>query len=101
MRSISRLLGVSIIAGCLAAPAFSSTKGAAEAVATVNGETISQPEFDKDWEAFVAQEKRMMRPEQMTSQWEQAGKRMLLQKMVERRLILQEAKKRGVPVEKR
>ena len=85
----------SIIAAVLAAPAFCAAPEPADGLATVNGDSIRQADFEKDWAAFVAVKKRTMKPEQMTPRWEAGSKQLLLDQMVVQKLLLQEAKKRG------
>jgi peptidyl-prolyl cis-trans isomerase C len=70
-------------------------------IATVNGEAIYSSEFDKNWEGYLEQQKKLLPPGQITPQWEQENKKSLLNEMVEQKLLLQEAKKREVKVPKK
>ena len=85
-----------LAAGLLGAPAFA----APAAVAMINGEPISQAEFGKNWTAFMAVRKQAVKPERLTPAWEESQRKLLLDEMIDRRLLLQEAKKRGVAVSK-
>ena len=109
MRSLKKteIYSTFILSAFLAAPGFSATPAApakaapADALAVINGEAISPAEFSKDWNAFVDEQKRVLKPEQMTPEWEQAKKKLLLDKIVDQRLVLQEAKKRKIAVSKK
>jgi peptidyl-prolyl cis-trans isomerase C len=68
---------------------------------TVNGEAIYLSEFEKNWGGYLDQQKKLLPPGQMTPQWEQDNKKLLLNEMVEQRLLLQEAKKKEVKVPKK
>jgi parvulin-like peptidyl-prolyl isomerase len=71
---------------------------AAEPVAIINGEAIGTDEFDRAWGAFAAQQEKLLTPQQMGAQWEKERKRLLLNQMIEQRLVLQAARKRGISV---
>jgi parvulin-like peptidyl-prolyl isomerase len=73
----------------------------ADALATVNGEAVRQADFDKAWTAFLSLKKRTLKPEQMTAQWQAAAKEFLLNDIVVQRLLMQEAKKRGIVADKK
>jgi parvulin-like peptidyl-prolyl isomerase len=86
--------------------AFSSAAARAAAepddsLATVNGEAVRQADFNKAWAAFLALKQRTLKPEQMTAQWQATAKEFLLNDIVVQRLLLQEAKKRGVVAAKK
>jgi len=70
-------------------------------LATVNGDAIYLSEFDKNWGGYLDQQKKLLPPGQMTPQWEQDNKKLLLNEMVEQHLLLQEAKKKEVKVPKK
>jgi parvulin-like peptidyl-prolyl isomerase len=87
---------LAVLAG-LAGQAYSAeTKGGNEAVVVVNGEAIPRSEFDRDWAAFAAEQEKVMTPDQMTAEWERSKKSLLLEQVIQQRLVLQEAKKKGV-----
>lgn len=77
-----------------------SLVSADSAIAVVNGEEISQAEFQKNWNSYLELEKKLLAPGQMTPQWEAENKRLLLNQMLEQRLLLQEAKRRKIEVDK-
>ena len=102
MRLNRQFLVSSLIIGVLSAPGFAvEPKAATDALAVVNGEAIGQPEFNTEWEGFLGQAKKALKPEQMTPQWEQAQKTMLLNQLVEQRLLGQAAKKKNIAVAKK
>jgi parvulin-like peptidyl-prolyl isomerase len=83
----------------------SGPAGAAKLVnrtlATVNGESILLSEFEKNWEAFMEQQRKLLPPSQITPAWENEVKKKILQQMIDDRILLQEAKKRKVRVNQR
>ena len=89
-------LTFTVLAGLAISAFCAEAKGSDESVALVNSEAIPKSEFDRDWTAFMAAQEKVMTPEQMTSQWEKDKKRMLLNQLIEQRLVLQEARKKGV-----
>ena len=69
-----------------------------DVVATVNGEAVYARQFDRDWSVLLAADQKTMTPQQMTPQWVQSRKKLLLDQIIERRLIVQEAKRREIAV---
>jgi parvulin-like peptidyl-prolyl isomerase len=99
MRLNNQTLSTILVLASLVAPAFcADSKSAAEAVAVVNNEAIPKSEFDRDWTAFAAQLEKGVPIEQVTPRWENERKRILLNQLIEQRLVLQEAKKKSVSV---
>jgi len=81
---------------------LSAAKVVNRTIATVNGEAIQSAEFDKNWEAFVEQQKAANMPaEKMTAAWEAETKKKMLDQMIDDKLLLQEAKKRKLRVNQR
>lgn len=70
-------------------------------IATVNGEAILLSEYEKNWNAFIDQQRNMMPPEKMTPEWEKDTKQKLMEQMIDDKLLLQEAKKRKVKATQR
>lgn len=68
-------------------------------IATVNGEAIYLSEFENNWDEMLEQQKKSSGD--VNEQWKAANKKMLLDQMIEERLLLQEAKKRKIVVPKR
>lgn len=108
MRINKNIFVAALIIGALAAPGSAvEPKAVAAAVkavpvfAVVNGEEIRQPEFNTEWTALLAQAKKALKPEQMTPEWEKNQKAMLLNQLVDQRLLAQEAKKKGVVAAKK
>ncbi|HRH14907.1 MAG TPA: peptidylprolyl isomerase [Azonexus sp.] len=86
MIKVSHLAAL-LVAGALAsAPVFAADKGGAGAVATVNGQTISQTTYN----AFVAEQKAQGTPD--SPQLQNAVK----EELIRRELLVQEAKKKGL-----
>ena len=86
---------------CLLCGPFASAKVVDTVVATVNGEPIYMSEFDKNWVVYEDQQKKLLGPSQMTPQWESENKRMIINEMIEQKLLLQEAKKKSSRVLKK
>ncbi len=82
----------------LPATGFSETIG--KSIATVNGEAIYSAEFENNFEALMEQQKRTS-PEPLTEDWKANSKKMLLDQMIEEKLLVQEANKRKIVVPKR
>jgi parvulin-like peptidyl-prolyl isomerase len=95
MRTLCTAAG---LAALIAACGLGQARAADVAIATVNGEAIPAAEFSKDWQAFADMQKKSLRPEQMTPQWEASRKQMLLEKIIEQRLLLQAAQKKKIAV---
>jgi parvulin-like peptidyl-prolyl isomerase len=92
------LFAFTLLAGLVAPATCAAPKAGEEAVAVVNNEAVPKTEFDRDWNAFTAEQEKIMTPEQMTPDWEKDKKRLLLNQLIEQRLVLQEARKKGVNV---
>ncbi len=108
MRLHKRFFAASLALGVLTAQGFAAEPKPVPAApalsviyALVNGDEIAQPEFDAEWSGLLAQAKKVLKPEQMTAQWEKTEKQMLLNQLVDRRLLAQEAKKKGITVPKK
>lgn len=86
---------------CLISSKFVFGKVVDAVLATVNGEAIYMSEFDKNWEVYLDQQRKVLNPAIMTPQWEEQNKRSLLNEMVEQKLLLQEAKRKNVKVAKK
>lgn len=82
----------------VATGAWTCSAAEAAVVATVNGDSILASDFNKDWQAFVDAQKKAMSPDAMTPAWQKSRKEMLLEKMIEQRLILQAAQKQKIAV---
>lgn len=70
-------------------------------IATVNGEAIYLSEFQDNWEGLIEQKKKMSPDEKTTPEWDAKNKKLLLDQMIEEKLLLQEANKRKIVVPKR
>ncbi|MCB4755911.1 MAG: peptidylprolyl isomerase [Elusimicrobia bacterium] len=70
-------------------------------LATVNGDPIYSSEFDRNWESILDQKKKISPNSEITPEWESDQKKILLDQMIEERLLLQEAKRKGMKVPKR
>ncbi len=69
-------------------------------VAVVNGEAIYSSEFDDNWDSLMEQTKKL-REKPLSIEEEEKQKEMLLNQMIEDKLLAQEAKKRNIKVPKR
>ncbi|MFN0117404.1 MAG: peptidylprolyl isomerase [Elusimicrobiota bacterium] len=79
---------------------FISAEVVGKSIATINGEAIFLNEFESNWLALQEQQKQA--PDQKLSpDWEKNTKEMLLNQMVEEKVLLQEAKKKNILVPKR
>ncbi len=72
-----------------------------KSVATVNGEAIYSAEFDNNLDALLDQHKKMAPNEPQTGEWLRTNKKLLLDQMIEEKLLLQEANRRKIVVPKR
>jgi len=70
-------------------------------LATINGETILLSEFKSNWQAYFDQQRQTLPPEQMDSKWKRDSKQQLLDLMIEQKLLLKEAKRRKLTINKR
>jgi parvulin-like peptidyl-prolyl isomerase len=71
-----------------------------KSIATVNGEAIYLSEFENNFDSLVDQQKKMTAGE-LTDEWKKNNKKLLLDQMIEEKLVLQEANKRKIVVPKR
>lgn len=72
-----------------------------KSIATVNGEAIYLSEFQKTWETFLEQQAKVNPGRPLPPEAQKKQKQLLLDQMVEERLLLQEAKKRDIKVPRR
>lgn len=72
-----------------------------KSIATVNGEAIFLTEFKNNWNAFLDQHNRLAPQDKVTDEWKKEQKETLLDQMIEEKLLLQEAKRQHVKVQKR
>ena len=86
MIKLSRLAALLVAGTIVSAPTFAADKGSAGAVATVNGQAISQNTYN----AFVAEQKAQGTPD--SPELQNAVK----EELVRRELLTQEAKKKGL-----
>jgi parvulin-like peptidyl-prolyl isomerase len=89
---------ITTLAALIAAGGLGQARAEEGAIATVNGEAVSWSEFNKDWQAFLDMQKKVLKPEQLTPEWEKSRKQMLLDKIIEQRLLLQAAQKNKIEV---
>jgi len=73
----------------------------AKSIATVNGDAIYSSEFDNNYEALLDQQKRNSSNEPLPPDWKTNSKKLLLDQMIEEKLLIQEANKRKIVVPKR
>ncbi len=71
-----------------------------KSIATVNGEAIYLSEFENNFDSLVEQQKKMTSGD-LTDTWKKNNKKLLLDQMIEEKLVLQEANRRKVVVPKR
>lgn len=95
-RLLALTLGVLLIG--LTMPGYSETVG--KSIATVNGEAIYSVEFENNYEALLEQQKKVG-PEALPPEWAKNSKRLLLDQMIEEKLLIQEANRRKIVVPKR
>lgn len=81
-------------------PGMAETIG--KSIATVNGEAIYMAEFQNNWESILEQQKEAAGADKApTSEWVKKNKKLLLDQMVEEKLLLQEANRKAIKVPKR
>lgn len=79
----------------------SSAEVIGKSIATVNGEAIFSVEFENNYEALLEQQKRATPNDAIPPEVLKNGKKMLLEQMIEEKLLVQEANKRKITVPKR
>lgn len=92
--SIALLIGFSTFA-------FAASETVGRSIATVNGEAIYLSEFEENWGALLEQKEKVSPDEKVTTEWSTKNKKLLLDQMIEEKLLLQEANKRKIVVPKR
>lgn len=70
-------------------------------IAKVNGDVIFLSDFEKNFEAVIELQKRVVVKKDQTKEWIKENKKSVLKQMIEDKLLLQEAKIRKVKVNKR
>lgn len=83
----------------LAHPLFGETIG--KSIATINGEAIYLSEYESNWEALLEQQTKAAPEGTINDEWKKSNKKLLLDQMIEEKLLVQEAKKRKIIVPKR
>jgi hypothetical protein len=68
-------------------------------IATDNGEAIYLSEFESNWEDILDQQKKSAGD--ATSEWKTTNKKLLLDQMIDEKLMLQEARRQKIVVSKR
>jgi len=81
-------------------PSLASAETIQRSIATVNGEAIFLSDFQDHWDAFQDQQKHSS-PEAMAPDALKGNKKLILDQMIEEKLLLQEAKRRKIVVPKR
>ena len=71
-----------------------------KSIATVNGEAIYLSEFENNFDSLVEQQKKTTSGD-LTESWKKNNRKLLLDQMIEEKLVLQEANRRKVVVPKR
>lgn len=72
-----------------------------KSIATVNGDAVYLSEFDSNFEALLEQHSKLAPNEPITGEWKKTNKKLLLDQMIEEKILLQEANKRKTVVPKR
>ncbi len=102
MRYFSRQIVLSTLICSVALPSFSAqVEVVGKSIAIVNGDAIFLAEFEENWGAILEQKKKMNPDEKISAEWEAKNKKLLLDQMIEEKVLLQEANKRKVTVPKR
>lgn len=96
-----KMLSVVFLTSVLAFAGGAAALVVGKSIATVNGEAIYLSEFENNWKALQEQHKKLVPEEEMTPEWIAEQKKLLLDQMIEEKLLTQEAKKRGIKVPKR
>src|SRR5258708_11645724 len=94
-----RGLGLSMLGLCLLNAGQGEVIG--KSIALVNSDAIYLSDFENNWDALLDQQKKSGGPEDVSSEWKQKNKKLLLDQMIEEKLLLQEANKRNIKVPKR
>lgn len=101
MRRFFRNLVICSTAANLVAMPVLRAEVVGKSIATVNGDAIYLAEFEDNWGALLEQKKKISPEEKITSDWEAKNKELLLNQMIEEKLLLQEANRRKIVVPKR
>lgn len=90
-----------IVAGLFFAASWLTAEVVGKSIATVNGEAIYMSEFENNFDSLVEQQQKVGASEPITPEWKKANRKLLLDQMIEEKLVLQEANKRKIVVPKR
>ena len=100
--TVKRTLVSGLIAGLvMVGTLFAQVEVVGKSIAIVNGDAIFLAEFEDNWGALLEQKKKMSPEDKVTPEWEAKNKQLLLDQMIEEKILLQEANKRKVTVPKR
>lgn len=72
-----------------------------KSIATVNGEAVYLADYENNWDALMEQQEKMAPEDAKSPEWRKTNRAMLLDQMIEDKLLLQEANKQKVVVPKR
>lgn len=92
---------LSLIIACFIGLLARAAEVVGKSIALINGEAIYLSEFNSNWKGFLEQKRKMEPTSPITPEWEAEQKKLLLEQMIEEKLLLQEAKRRNVKVQKR
>ena len=72
-----------------------------KSIALVNGEAVFYSEFEENWSALIEQNKKMEPDKELKPEWVKKNRELLLNQMIEEKLLLQEANRKKIVVPKR
>src|SRR5690242_1492583 len=71
-----------------------------KSVATVNGEAIYSGEFENNFDSLVEQQTKSGQAQNLPPDWKKNSRKLLLNQMIEEKLLLQEANRQKITVPK-
>ena len=72
-----------------------------KSIAKVNGDAIFLSEFENNWGSLLEQRQQMAPGVEIPAAWKKEQKKLLLDQMIEERLLLQEAERKKIRVQRR
>lgn len=94
-------IALSLVLAVLFSAPVAAAKLTNRPIAIVNGENILLSEFNKNWEAFQAQQEEAGNPEELTEEFKKDARQKLFDQMIDDKVLQAEATKRNIRVPQR
>jgi hypothetical protein len=94
-------IALSLVLAVLFSAPVAAAKLTNRPIAIVNGENILLSEYNKNWDAFQAQQEEAGNPEELTEEFKKEARQKLFDQMIDDKVLQAEATKRNIRVPQR